>query len=67
LGLVTLWFTKHYDQSALFHWAMIIGWALFAWIHVRDVRSLESLRGPSITAIPFALLLVTALLRFRKS
>lgn len=63
LGLVSLWFVRHYEQSGLFHWAMTLGWALFALIHWRDVRGGESWKGPSINSVPFVLFLAVGLWR----
>jgi hypothetical protein len=64
LGLVTLWFVRHYEQSGLFHWAMTLGWALFALIHWRDIRGGgESWKGPAITTIPLMAFLVVGFLR----
>jgi hypothetical protein len=63
-GLITFWFTWHYDQSSLFHWAMTVFWALFALAHWFDVRGpIESAVGPAINTVPFALFVLIGLLR----
>jgi hypothetical protein len=64
LGLVTLWFAFHFDQSKVFHWAMTLGWGLFALIHWQDVRGTwESIKGPALTTIPFVLWALAGILR----
>jgi hypothetical protein len=64
LGLVSLWFALHFDQSQVFHWAMTLGWGLFALIHWQDVRGTwDSVKGPALTTIPFVLWAVTGVLR----
>jgi hypothetical protein len=64
IGLITLWFMKHYDRSQTFHWAMTIAWGLIAMAHWFDVRgSRSSAIGPIINSIPFILFLALGLLR----
>jgi hypothetical protein len=64
LGLLTLWFVRHYDVSGSFHWAMTAFWGLVALIHWLDVRGpVESLVGPLVNTTPFVLFLVVGLLR----
>jgi hypothetical protein len=64
LGLVTLWFLMQVDQSRLFHWAMTLGWGLFGLIHWLDVRgTAESIKGPALTTVPFALFAIVGVLR----
>jgi hypothetical protein len=64
LGLLTLWFVRHYEVSGSFHWAMTAFWALVALIHWFDVRGpVESLVGPLINTTPFVLFLAIGLLR----
>jgi hypothetical protein len=64
LGLVTLWFIRHYEISGLFHWAMTIGWAFFVYIHWHDVRGgTAPLKALLLDAIPFALFFVTGVMR----
>ena len=66
VGLITVWFIRHYEQSKLFHWAMTTFWGLFALVHWFDVgRPRESVRGPLINTIPFVLFLLVGLLRAR--
>jgi len=67
IGLIVLWFMRHYDQSQPFHWAMTIAWGLIALAHWFDVRgSRNSVLGPTINSIPFILFAALGLLR-RKS
>jgi len=64
IGLITLWFIRHYEASRPFHWAMTVFWGLMALIHWFDIRgSWESPAGPLINTVPFALFLVVGLLR----
>jgi hypothetical protein len=64
IGLITFWFTWHYDQSQTFHWAMTIAWGLIALAHWFDVRgSRNSVIGPIINSIPFILFAALGLLR----
>jgi hypothetical protein len=66
-GLITFWFMAHYEQSRPFHWAMTTFWALFAFVHVFDIRGGWDLGiGQSINAIPFALFLVVGLITVRQ-
>jgi hypothetical protein len=61
-GLITFWFAWHYEQRRFFHWAMTTFWALFALIHVFDVRGSAGLDvGDLINAIPFILFLSVGL------
>jgi hypothetical protein len=66
-GLITLWFTRHYEVSWPFHWAMTAFWGLIALVHWFDIRGRpsESVVGPAINSIPFALFVVLGLLRWR--
>src|SRR5688572_8015820 len=49
VGLITVWFIRHYEQSKLFHWTMTTFWGLFALVHWFDVgRPRESVSGPLI-------------------
>jgi hypothetical protein len=64
LGVVTLWFARHYDVSRSFHWAMTAFWGLIALIHWFDVRGRgPGVAGPLINTLPFALFLAVGLLR----
>jgi hypothetical protein len=68
LGIVTMWFARHYDQSRTFHLAMTIGWGLLALIHWFDVRGpIRSPVGPLINTIPFTLFAAVGLLRLRET
>lgn len=65
-GLITFWFTWHYEKSQAFHWAMTTFWALIALVHWVDIREgLQSGIGPMINTIPFALFLLLGLMRLR--
>ena len=62
-GLITLWFARHYEQSLFFHWAMTTFWALFALIHVFDVRGPVRFDvGVLINAVPFVLFLLVGMI-----
>jgi hypothetical protein len=63
VGVITLWFARHYEQSGLFHWAMTATLALHSFAHWLDVRGERALLGPVINTVPFALFLVVGLLR----
>jgi hypothetical protein len=66
VGLITLWFLGHYDQSRPFHWAMTVFWGLFALVHWFDIRgSFQPGIGQVINTIPFGLFVVVGLLRQR--
>jgi len=65
-GMITLWFTLHYDQSRVFHWAMTTFWGLLALVHWFDVRGpYPSVIGPLINTVPFGLFVVIGLLRLK--
>jgi hypothetical protein len=65
-GLITFWFTWHYDQSRAFHWAMTVFWGLFALAHWFDVRGpVESFVGPAINTIPLGVFVLIGLLRLK--
>src|SRR5713226_10615487 len=52
-GLISIWFTRHYEQSKFFHWAMTTFWALFSLVHWFYVGgSFKSVSGPMINTIP---------------
>lgn len=65
VGLISLWFARHYELSRPFHWAMAAAWALHALAHWFDVRGARSVAGPLVNTLPFALFLLTGLLRLR--
>jgi hypothetical protein len=69
VGLITLWFARHVQQSRFFHWAMTTFWALFALIHWFDVRGpIRFDVGVLINAVPFLLFLsVGVVTRNRKA
>jgi hypothetical protein len=64
VGLITLWFVRHYDQSRPFHWAMTAFWGLFALVHWFDIRgAFQPGVGQAINTIPFAVFVVVGVLR----
>ncbi|HEV2802071.1 MAG TPA: hypothetical protein VGW12_16470 [Pyrinomonadaceae bacterium] len=64
VGLITLWFMRHYAESRFFHWALTAAWALIALAHWFDVRgSRDEKIGPIINSVPFVLFLLLGLLR----
>jgi hypothetical protein len=66
VGLITLWFIRHYEASCAFHWAMTAFWGLVALVHWFDIRGpVESVGGPLINTLPFGLFVVLGLLRLR--
>ncbi len=66
VGLITLWFVRHFDQSRPFHWAVTLFLGLFALVHWFDVRDSSGAGiGPVINTVPFAVFLVVGLLRLR--
>ena len=66
VGLITLWFVRHYDQSRPFHWAMTAFWGLIALVHWFDIRGRgDDVVGPLINTVPFALFVAVGLLRHR--
>jgi hypothetical protein len=65
VGLITLWFTRHYEVSWPFHWAMTAFWGLIALVHWFDIRGpFPTVIGPAINSIPFALFVALGLLRW---
>lgn len=63
-GLMSFWSIRHYEQSKPFHWAMTTFWGLLALAHWFDVRGpYQSMLGPLINTIPFALFGLMGLLR----
>jgi hypothetical protein len=65
VGVITLWFARHYESSRTFHWAMTATLALHAFAHWLDVRGARSLVGPVINSAPLALFLLVGLLRLK--
>ena len=64
VGLVTLWFIWHYEQSRAFHWMATAFWAIIALVHWFDVRGpFESVVGPLVNTVPFVLFLTIGVLR----
>jgi hydrogenase-4 membrane subunit HyfE len=55
-GLISVWFSRHYERSKFFHWAMTTFWGLFALAHWFDVRGrFQSMVGPTINTVPLRL------------
>jgi hypothetical protein len=66
VGLITFWFIRHYEQSKPFHWALAVFWGFFALAHWVDARGgAHAGTGQVINTIPFVLLLLVGLLRYR--
>ena len=62
--LLTFWFLLHYEESRGFHWIMTVFWAIMAIIHWFNVAGPnESVVGPLINTVPFALFLAIGLMR----
>ena len=65
VGLITLWFTRHYEASWPFHWAMTAFWGLIALVHWFDIRGpFPSVVGPAVNSVPFVLFVTLGLLRW---
>ena len=66
LGVMFLWFARHYEQSLRFHW-LITGWTLLLfWVHWFDAYgNFENEPAVLIDLIPFAVFLALGLLRRR--
>jgi hypothetical protein len=63
-GMLFIWFARHYDQSARFHWVVTFYFALDAWIHWFNAYGhFENEPRAIINAIPFAVFLIVGLLR----
>ncbi len=63
-GAIALWFVRHYDQSATFHWAFTLFLGLLVPIHWFDVRgSSATVGGVIVIAIPFLVFAVIGYLR----
>jgi len=61
-GLISFWFTRHYEQSKAFHWSMTIFWAFIALAHFGATHRLP---GPIINSVPFVLFAIVGLGRWR--
>ena len=65
LGLLAFWFIRHYDQSQMYHWAMTAYFAVDSLVHWFNVAGpYESISGPLINTIPFAVFVTLGLLRW---
>lgn len=64
VGLLLVWFARHYDQSIKFHWAMTFYLSLNAFVHwFSAYGKFENEPRVIVNAIPFILFLVLGLLR----
>ena len=64
VGILLLWFARHYEKSNKFHWAVTFYLALDAWIHWFNAYGhFENRPRAIINAIPFAVFLILGLLR----
>ena len=64
VGLLLIWFARHYDQSIKFHWAMTLYFSLDAFVHwFSAYGKFENEPRVIVNAIPFILFLVLGLLR----
>jgi hypothetical protein len=68
VGVMLLWFARHYAQSMRFHWLMT-GWALLLfWVHwFRADGSFNNDLHVIVDAIPFVVFLALGLLRRQAS
>src|SRR5262245_36083386 len=63
-GIMSIWYVRHYEQSRAFHLAMTTFWALYSLAHWFYVGGpIQSMKGPMINTIPFALFAVVGLIR----
>jgi predicted PurR-regulated permease PerM len=64
VGMLFIWFARHYDHSTTFHWAVTFYLSLDAFVHWFSAYGRFE-NGPRavINAIPFFLFLVLGLLR----
>jgi hypothetical protein len=64
VGMLLVWFARHYDQSGRFHWAMTFYFLLDAWVHwFNAFGRFEHEPRAVINAIPLVVFLVLGLLR----
>jgi phosphoglycerol transferase MdoB-like AlkP superfamily enzyme len=64
VGLLFVWFARHYEHSIKFHWAVVFYLALDAWVHWFNAFGVfEQEPSAVINAIPFVVYLVLGLLR----
>ena len=64
LGLLTIWFIRHYDQSLTYHWMMTAYFAVDALIHWFNIAGPpESHAAPIVNTIPFVLFMAVGLAR----
>ena len=64
LGVMLLWFARHYEQSMRFHWLMTFWTLLLFWVHwFSAYGTFNNEPAVILDAIPFVVLLVLGLLR----
>ena len=64
VGMLFVWFARHYQHSARFHWAVTFYFALDAWVHWFSAYGVFENEPRAIyNAIPFVLFLTLGLLR----
>jgi hypothetical protein len=64
VGILFVWFARHYEHSLKFHWAVVFFLALDAWVHwFNAFGEFEHEPRAIINAIPFFVYLVLGLLR----
>ncbi|HEY7672108.1 MAG TPA: hypothetical protein VIC71_07810 [Gammaproteobacteria bacterium] len=68
VGMLFVWFARHYEHSLKFHWAVVFFLVLDAWVHwFTAFGTFEHEPRAVINAIPLFVYLVLGLLRLRES
>jgi hypothetical protein len=68
VGLLFVWFARHYEHSIKLHWAVVFFLALDAWVHwFNAFGEFEHEPRAILNAIPFVVYLVLGLLRKSES
>ena len=66
LGVMLLWFARHYEQSERFHWVMTFSTLLLFWVHwFSAYGTFNNEPQVIVDAIPFVVFLALGLLRRR--
>jgi hypothetical protein len=66
LGVMLLWFARHYEQSERFHWLMTFWTLLLFWVHwFSAYGTFDNEPHVLVNAIPFVVFLALGLLRRR--
>jgi len=64
VGILFIWFARHYNRSTKFHWAVTFYLLLDAWVHWFNAYGhFENEPRAIINGIPFVLFLILGLLR----